>query len=146
MKGRNGFTLIELMIVVIILAVLAAAVMPKFAGRAQQARKARAEMDIFSGIGPALEMYELDNGRYPSTEQGLDALIRKPTSSPIPTNWNEKGYLKRKPVDPWGHEYKYLCPGTHNNDYDLYSLGPDGVEGSEDDINNWETTKTETDE
>ena len=138
---RSGFTLIELMIVVVILAVLAAAVVPRLAGRTQQARISTAKMDIFGNISVALDLYELDNGSYPSSDQGLQALMAKPSSSPVPTNWNGP-YLKKRPIDPWGNEYKYACPGTHNNDYDLYSAGPEGVEGSEDDINNWETDES----
>jgi len=142
MKNKKGFTLIELMIVVVILAVLAAAVVPRLAGRTQQARTSTAKMDISGNINVALDLYELDNGRYPTTEQGLAALMTKPSSSPTPMNWNGP-YLKKKPIDPWGNEYKYACPGTHNNDYDLYSVGPDNNEGSEDDITNWEIEKSE---
>jgi general secretion pathway protein G len=127
--------LIELMIVVVILAVLAAAVVPRLAGRTQQARISTAKMDISGSISVALDLYELDNGRYPNTEEGLNALLTKPGSA---TNWNGP-YLKKKPIDPWGNEYKYACPGTHGIDYDLYSLGPDGTEGSADDVTNWET-------
>lgn len=139
----TGFTLIELMIVVVILAVLAAAVVPRLAGRTQQARIATAKMDISGNINVALDLYELDNGRYPSTEQGLASLITKPSSSPAPANWNGP-YLKKKPADPWGNEYKYVSPGAHSNDYDLYSAGPDGAEGGADDITNWEIEKTES--
>lgn len=138
MKCKSGFTLIELMIVVVILAVLAAAVIPRLTGRTQQARISTAQMDITGNISVALDLYELDNGRYPSTDQGLEALLSKPSSSPVPSNWNGP-YLKRKPLDPWKNAYKYVCPGTHSNDYDLCSLGPDGTEGSEDDVTNWET-------
>ena len=141
MNYRSGFTLIELMIVVVILAVLAAAVVPRLAGRTQQARISTAKMDIFGNISVALDLYELDNGRYPTSDQGLQALMTKPSSSPVPTNWNGP-YLKKRPIDPWGNEYKYACAGTHNNDYDLYSAGPDAVSGSEDDINNWETDES----
>lgn len=141
MRHNKAFTLIELMIVVVILAVLAAAVIPRLAGRTQQARISTAKMDISGNISVALDLYELDNGRYPSTEQGLNALMAKPSSSPTPTNWNGP-YLKRRPIDPWGNEYKYACPGTHNNDYDLYSLGPDGTEGNDDDIRSWEAEAT----
>lgn len=133
MQNRSGFTLIELMIVVVILAVLAAAVVPRLAGRTQQARINTAKMDISGNISVALDLYELDNGKYPTTEEGLSALLTKPASA---TNWNGP-YLKKKPIDPWGNEYKYASPGTHNNDYDLYSLGPDGIEGTNDDITNW---------
>lgn len=130
---QKGFTLIELMIVVVILAVLAAAVIPRLAGRTQQARISTAKMDISGNISVALDLYELDNGRYPGSEEGLNALIAKSGSA---NNWNGP-YIKKSPVDPWGKEYKYTSPGTHNNDYDLYSLGPDGAEGN-DDITNWE--------
>lgn len=136
MRSKAGFTLIELMIVVVILAVLAAAVVPRLAGRTQQARINTAKMDISGNISVALDLYELDNGRYPSSEEGLNALLTKPGSA---TNWNGP-YLKRRPVDPWGNEYKYTCPGTHNNDYDLYSSGLDGTEGTSDDITNWEAS------
>jgi len=133
-----GFTLIELMIVVVILAILAAAVIPRLSGRTKQARISTAQMDISANISVALDLYELDNGRYPASDQGLKALQTKPSSSPVPINWNGP-YLKRKPIDPWGNEYKYAYPGTHSNDYDLYSLGPDATEGTKDDITNWET-------
>jgi general secretion pathway protein G len=133
------------MIVVVILAVLAAAVVPRLAGRTQQARISTAKMDISGNISVALDLYELDNGRFPSSDQGLNALFAKPSSSPVPTNWNGP-YLKKTPIDPWGQEYKYACPGTHNNDYDLYSIGPDSNEGSEDDINNWDVEKEEKSE
>jgi len=145
MNKRSAFTLIELMIVVVILAVLAAAVVPRLAGRTQQARISTAKMDISGNISVALDLYELDNGRFPSSDQGLNALFAKPSSSPVPTNWNGP-YLKKTPIDPWGQEYKYACPGTHNNDYDLYSIGPDSNEGSEDDINNWDVEKEEKSE
>lgn len=134
MRGRQGFTLIELMIVVVILAVLAAAVVPRLAGRTQQARISTAKMDISGNISVALDLFELDNGRYPTTEESLNALLTKPGSA---KNWNGP-YLKKKPLDPWGNEYKYACPGTHSNDYDLYSSGPDGSDGTSDDITNWE--------
>ena len=134
MKGNKGFTLIELMIVVVILAVLAAAVVPRLAGRTQQARINTARMDISGNISVALDLYELDNGRYPSTEEGLNALLVKPSSA---MNWSGP-YLKKRPIDPWGDEYNYANPGSHGIDYDLYSLGPDGLEGTEDDITNWD--------
>lgn len=134
---RNAFTLIELMLVIIIIGTLAALVIPRFAGRGEQARITAAKVDILSNIPLALDLYELDNGDFPTTEQGLSSLVTKPTIPPIPKNWNGR-YLKRKPVDPWGDAYVYMCPGVHNrDDYDLYSLGKDGVEGGEDDIDNW---------
>lgn len=138
--GRNkysGFTLIELMLVVIILGVLGAVVFPRLVGRAKEAKIAAANTDINSSLAIALDLYEMDNGFYPTTEQGLEALREEPASSPIPQNW--KGpYVKKKPLDPWRNPYVYVSPGVHNNDYDLYSLGSDGAEGGSDDIVNWE--------
>jgi len=137
-KKNNGFTMIEIMLVVIIIGILAAMVIPNIAGRGEQARLTAARVDIESNLTTALDMYELDNGRYPSTSQGLQALIKEPTSSPTPNNWNGS-YLKKKkpPVDPWGQEYVYVSPGAHNtNEFDLSSLGADGVESS-DDVTNW---------
>jgi len=137
-KGLKGFTLIELMLVVIIISILSAMVVPRLVGRSKEARIAAAKADIESNIALSLDMYELDNGTYPSTEQGLIALMRKPNMAPVPTNW--KGpYLRKPPKDPWGNDYVYISPGMHNkDDYDLFSYGPDGIE-SQDDIVNWET-------
>jgi len=141
--NQKGFTLIEILVVVIIIGVLAALVIPKFAGRTEQAREAAAKTQIESLFGSALDMYEADNGFYPTSEQGLEALIVEPTTDPAPKTW--KGpYLKKNevPVDPWGKEYSYVNPGTHNtSSYDLYSFGPDGQEGTDDDINNWTNQK-----
>jgi len=137
MKKRYGFTLIELMLVVIIIAALAAMVVPRLAGRSEQAKIAVAGTDINANIAVALDLYELDNGRYPTTEQGLSALRVKPSGFPEAKNWNGP-YLKKEPLDPWGNLYQYRYPATHEGpDYDLYSLGPDGVE-SDDDIGNWQ--------
>jgi len=134
---KKGFTLIELMIVVIIIAALAAMVVPRLAGRSEQAKIAIAQADISSNIGMALRLYELDNGNYPSSGQGLNALLSRPSSSPIPANWNGP-YLERPPIDSWGNPYQYKCPGNHNRGgYDLFSAGKDGTEGTEDDIGNW---------
>lgn len=132
--GNKGFTLIELMLVVIIIGALVAMVMPRLSGRTEQARVATAEADIRANIATALKLYELDNGIFPTTEEGLNALLNKPGSS---RKWNGP-YLEKQPVDPWGREYKYKSPGSHRADYDLYSLGKDGQEGTEDDVKNWE--------
>jgi general secretion pathway protein G len=130
---KKGFTLIEIMLVVIIIGALVAMVAPRLTGRAEQARKTTAKADIEVNIATALKLYELDNGRFPTTEEGLNALLTAPASAP---NWNGP-YLEKKPIDPWGRQYQYKSPGQHRTDYDLYSLGPDGTE-SADDIKNWE--------
>jgi general secretion pathway protein G len=136
MKNKKGFTLIELMLVVIIIGVLVSMVVPRLVGKSEEARVAASKADINSNISVALDLYELDNGRYPTTEEGLGALISKPASA---VKW--KGpYLKREPLDPWGRKYIYRSPGDHNPDYDLYSYGLDGVEGG-DDVTNWEEEK-----
>ena len=136
---RSGFTLVELMLVVIIIGILVAMVMPRLAGRTEQARQAAARADIEANIGSALDLYELDNGAYPTAEEGLNALLATPQNAP---NW--KGpYLKKRPVDPWGNPYVYRSPGTHGTDYDLYSYGRNGVEGGGDDITNWEAEQAQ---
>ncbi|MFC1593929.1 type II secretion system major pseudopilin GspG [Candidatus Omnitrophota bacterium] len=142
---RIGFTFIELMVVVAILVILAATAVPRLVGRTDQARVAAAKADIDGNIAIALDLYELDNGTYPATEQGLAALASEPTSSPVPPDWNGPYLKKRKiPVDPWGRSYVYTQPGLHNTeDYDLFSYGSDGAEGGGDDVVNWED-ETET--
>lgn len=135
---QQGFTMIEILLVVIIISVLAAMIVPNFVGKGQKARLSAAKADIESNLTLALDMYELENGTYPSTEQGLKALVVKPQSSPVPEDWSGP-YLKKKkiPTDPWGREYQYSAPGVKNPEsYDLFSFGPDGVE-SDDDITNW---------
>ena len=133
---EKGFTLIELMIVVIIIAGLASMVVPRLLGRTDQANKAIAKADVSANISMALKLYYLDNGRFPTTEQGLAALESAPTSAPVPANWNGP-YLETIPEDPWGNPYKYKCPGAFNKTtYDLFSMGNDGVEETEDDIAN----------
>ncbi len=141
-QNKNGFTMIEIMLVVIIIGVLAAMVIPSLAGRGEQARKSAAKADIDANLSAALDLYEIENGKYPTTDQGLESLLQKPTASPVPENWNGP-YLKKKkmPLDPWSREYVYVSPGNHNqDDYDLSSLGSDGVE-SKDDITNWANAK-----
>lgn len=140
MKNRNnlGFTLIELLVVIFIIGILAALVVPNVMSRPDEARITAAKQDIAS-ITRALNLYKLDNGRYPTTEQGLTALVKKPTISPIPTNWKE-GYLERLRNDPWGTPYQYLQPGVHGA-IDVFSLGADrasGGEGSDADIGSWQ--------
>ena len=136
-KKSSAFTLIEILIVIIIIAALASMVVPRLSGRSEQAKKAIAEADIRSNLGTALRLYELENGNYPTTAQGLKALMTKPSSDPIPHNWNGP-YLENEPVDPWKKPYEYKCPGAHNPmGYDLYTLGKDGNEGTDDDIGNW---------
>lgn len=138
-KPARGFTLIEIMVVVAILGILAALVVPKIMGRPDEARIVAAKQDIAT-IKQALNLYRLDNLRYPTTEQSLQALVEKPTSGPIPANWKAGGYLERLPKDPWGAPYQYLSPGVHG-EVDIFSLGADseaGGEGSNADIGSWE--------
>ncbi len=127
--SQQGFTLIEIMVVVVILGILAALIAPNILGRTGEARITAAKSDINS-IGNALDLYKLDNFAYPSTDQGLEALVNKPSGYPEPVNWNADGYLKSLPKDPWGNEYQYVSPGR-NGPYDLYSLGADKREGGE---------------
>lgn len=133
--ARAGFTLIELLLVVVIIGILAAIVVPKLAGRSEDARIAAAKADLKTLAG-ALDRYEVDSGRFPTTEQGLAALLERPSSAPEPKNW--KGpYIdgRELPKDPWGNPYLYRFPGERNaQGYDLYSAGPDGQPGTEDDI------------
>ena len=138
MRNSKGFTLIEIMLVVIIIGVLVAMVVPNITGRSVQARIIAAKTDIESNLGNALDLYQLDNSHYPTTDQGLKALIQDPAEA-NPSKWNGP-YLKKKkiPKDPWQHDYVYAFPGENNKEgYDLSSLGPDGVQ-SKDDITNWE--------
>jgi general secretion pathway protein G len=140
-RKQAGFTLIELMVVVVILAILAGLIIPRFMGETDKAKQAKAKMQIES-LESALKMYKLDNGSYPTTEQGLKALVETPTVGNLPKNWRQGGYLEKGkvPKDPWDHEYVYVSPGSHG-DFDLSSLGADGEPGGEEfdkDINNWE--------
>ena len=134
----RGFTLLEVMIVVVILGILASIVVPRVMDRPDDARLAKAQTDV-RGIASARELSRLDNFRYPTTAQGLDALVERPTSGPGATNWKQGGYLDRLPEDPWGNPYQYLSPGL-NGAFDLYSFGADGRgdgEGKNRDIGNW---------
>lgn len=134
-RNARGFTLIEIMLVVIIIGALAAIIVPNFGGRSEQAKVVVAKADI-SNIATALKLYELDNGVFPSTAQGLLALRERAASSPAPKNWNGP-YLEKDTVDPWGNPYLYVSPGTRRSDYDLSSKGKD-VNSADDDIANWQ--------
>ena len=134
-----GFTLIEILVVVAILGILAAIVVPRIMDRPDEAKRVAAKADI-GAIVQALKLYRLDNGFYPSTDQGLSALVQRPTTTPVPGNWKQGGYLERLPKDPWGSDYQYLSPGVRG-EIDVFSLGADrarGGEGSGADIGNWE--------
>ncbi len=140
--NRKGFTLIEIMVVIVILALLAALVAPKLMGRTDDAKITDARVQI-KNIETALKLYKLDNGNYPATEQGLGALVEKPTVGVIPKGYKDGGYLESKkiPKDPWGNDYLYVSPGEHG-DYDLFSYGFDGAKGGEGknaDITSWDT-------
>ncbi len=141
-KNNRGFTLIELMVVVVILGILAGLIVPRIMSRPEQAKRTKARMQVES-IATALKLYKLDNGSYPTTEQGLQALVEPPSSGNTPKNWRKGGYLEKGkvPTDPWGNEFIYLSPGIHD-DFDIISYGADGTSGGEDmdaDINSWET-------
>ena len=136
----RGFTLIELMVVIIILGILAMWVAPKIMSRPEQAKQVKAQLDI-QNLETALKLYKLDNGMYPSTEQGLLALVEQPETGNVPKKWKSGGYLEKGkvPKDPWGNDYIYLSPGLHG-EYDIISYGQDRVEGGEDwdaDIESW---------
>jgi general secretion pathway protein G len=137
----HGFTLIELMVVIVILGILAGLIIPRIMGRPEEARRMKARVQMES-METALRLYKLDNGAYPSTEQGLQALIEAPTVGELPRAWRKGGYLEKGnvPKDPWGNEYVYLSPGLHG-DFDLMSYGTDGQPGGEDhnqDVNSWD--------
>jgi general secretion pathway protein G len=131
--GRSGFTLVELLLVMVIITVLAGIIVPKFVHRSEQARVTAARADI-ANLGVALDSYEIDTGKYPTTERGLDALVVEPTDT---RDWHGPYIKQGTPKDPWGNPYVYKCPGDHNaSGYDLSSFGPDGRSGG-DDIDNW---------
>lgn len=132
MRARGaGFTLIELMVVLLILGLLVGIAAPRFLGRADEARLQKVEAD-FSALGTALSLYRLDNFSYPTTEQGLDALVARPRLAPEPSNWKPGGYLEEAVADPWGRPYLYISPAEYGGgDYDLFTLGADGLRGGE---------------
>lgn len=135
---QRGFTLLEIMVVVVIIGILGALIVPKIISRPDEARVMAARQDIAT-VMQALKLYRLDNLRYPTTEQGLQSLVSKPTTSPIPGNWKTGGYLERLPKDPWGNPYQYLNPGLHG-EIDVFSYGADGApggEGNDADIGSW---------
>ena len=139
LRRDAGLTLIELMVVVVILALLAVVIVPRVIDRPDQARAARAQADI-AAIASALNLYRLDSGSYPTTDQGLAALVTRPTAAPVPANWAEGGYLERVPDDPWGRPYLYLSPGVHGP-FDIVSYGADGRSGgsgADADLTSWQ--------
>jgi general secretion pathway protein G len=140
--GQGGLTLIELMVVIVILTILASFIAPRLMGRPDEARRSQARIQI-EGLDTALKMYKLDNGNYPTTEQGLKALVEVPSTGKLAGNWREGGYLEKDkvPKDPWGNEFVYVSPGSHG-EYDLSSKGADGEvggDGEKKDINSWES-------
>ncbi len=137
-SSEAGFTLIEIMVVIVILAVLATLVAPKILGRTDDAKVTKAKVDIQS-LNGALDMYRLDNGFYPGTDQGLEALVSQPSGEPAPKKWRQGGYVNKLPNDPWGNPYLYLSPGTHGS-VDIWSQGADGAPGGDGldaDIGSW---------
>lgn len=139
---QAGFTLVELVVVVAIIAILAGVVVQRVMDRPADAKIVRAKADIAT-LSSALQLYKVDNIQYPSSDQGLKALVTKPTLAPEPKNYKTKGYITKLPQDPWGNDYLYLSPGQHD-EFDLYSLGSDGVTGGEGeaaDITSWDAEK-----
>ncbi|HMB32312.1 MAG TPA: type II secretion system major pseudopilin GspG [Desulfohalobiaceae bacterium] len=138
-KNLQGFTLIELMVVIVILGILAGLIVPRLTDKPEKARVVKAKLQI-ENLSMALKEYKIDNGFYPSTQQGLKALVQKPSIGRIPSSYPNQGYISQVPADPWGNPYVYICPGEHA-DYDLLSLGADGEEGGEEfnkDIKSWD--------
>jgi general secretion pathway protein G len=136
MLSKAGFTLVEIMLVVIIIGALAAMISPRLSGRGEEAKAKVAKSDIDANLATALKLYELDNGSFPTTEQGLAALRVKSSLNPLPQNWNGP-YIEKDPVDPWGRTYIYVSPGVHRSDYDLSSKGKD-ASSDKDEISNWQ--------
>lgn len=131
-RKTAGFTLIEVMVVVVILGILAAIIVPKIMSRPEQARMVKVKQDILA-VESALDLYKLDNGRYPTTDQGLQALVTKPSVDPMPRNWKSDGYLQELPMDPWGEAYQYI---NDNDKAKIFSYGPKGKDGNSE-IGNW---------
>ena len=137
-KDNKGFTLIEIMVVLIIIGLLASIVVPRLMGRTEEAKRTKTAVQI-RNFQSALDLYKLDSGNYPTTDQGLQALVEKPAIGEIPKNWKEGGYIDKIPKDAWGNNYIFISPGIHT-DFDLYSYGADGEEGGEGknaDIQSW---------
>jgi general secretion pathway protein G len=134
-QRQRGFTLLEIMVVIVILGILASLVVPNLMGNKEKADRQKAVSDI-TALENALDMYKLDNSIYPNTEQGLEALVSKPTSQPEPRNYRDDGYIKRLPQDPWNNDYQLVSPGEHGK-IDVFSMGLDGEAGTDDDIGNW---------
>jgi general secretion pathway protein G len=132
---QRGFTLLEIMVVIVILGVLASLTIPSLMGNKDRADRQKAISDIVT-LENALDMYRLDNGRYPSTEQGIRSLVKKPELAPSPRNYRSDGYVRRLPQDPWGNDYRITSPGSHSA-IDVFSIGPDSEAGTGDDIGNW---------
>jgi general secretion pathway protein G len=138
LMNRKGITLIEMMVVIVILGILATVIFTRVSDRPEQARRTKAQVEIRE-LQTSLELFKLDNGFYPATEQGLEALVSQPTSGKIPRNYPESGYLDKLPADPWGNPYVYISPGMHG-EYDLESYGADGEDGGEGknkDVESW---------
>ncbi|HCR3982459.1 TPA: type II secretion system major pseudopilin GspG [Kluyvera ascorbata] len=135
MDRQRGFTLLEIMVVIVILGILASLVVPNLMGNKEKADRQKAVSDIVA-LESALDMYKLDNNQYPTTEQGMAALVKKPTAAPVPRQYPDEGYIRRLPADPWGGQYQLLNPGRHMK-LDIFSRGPDGEAETEDDIGNW---------
>ncbi len=147
--GSRGFTLIELMVVIVILGILAGLIVPRIMGRPEEAKQLKAKIQIES-LETTLKLYKLDNGSYPDTQQGLQALVEKPETGTIPKKWRQGGYLEkgRLPKDPWGNPYQYAFPPANGTGKypDIWSAGPDGQDGTEDDICSWTTTTVDGEE
>lgn len=141
---QHGFTLLEIMVVIVILGIFASMVVPNLMSNKERADKQKAVSDIIA-MENALDMYKLDNHRYPTTEQGLQALITKPELSPVPDNYRPDGYIKRLPQDPWGNDYLIVSPGEHGP-IDIFSAGPDAEPNTPDDVSNWTLDKKSTNE